>query len=75
MLWKILRSLDTACGHGELHPLILVTHVTSTIFISLTPLSRFLLIFADCQVLSSQASLYKHIFACAIKEIEAQLCE
>jgi len=75
MLWKILTSLDTACGHGELLPLILFTHVASTSVTSLTPLSVFLLIFAGCQVLSSHTSLYKHIFAFGITEFEAQLCD
>jgi hypothetical protein len=56
MFWKILTSLDTACGHDELLPLILFTHVASTSVTSHTPISGFLLIFADCQVLSSHTS-------------------
>jgi hypothetical protein len=75
MLWKILTSLDTACGHGELPPLILFTHVASTSVTSHTPLSRFLLIFAGCQVLSSHTSPYKRIFAFAIREFAAQICD
>jgi hypothetical protein len=70
MLWEILTSLDTACGHDVLHPLILFTDLASTSVISHMPLQGVLNFSGEQSIFVLYFSVETHLCFLLLKSSE-----